>query len=301
METETITQQVDQLPVTTDTDALSKLKDNMRVMVDKLNEIVKVNCSMLEKLKFLSDENSKLMEANDNLYDELYEHKVGLTSLDQYGRRENVEFVNIPETIPQEQLMKHITEVMKSIHIKVTEKDVHNLHRIGKKSSHRPRNVIVRFVNRKTAFTLLKNKKKLKSTNYKYYITENLCPYNKQIFNRLYKHKKNNELHSLWSYNGNVFCKVNEEDERVHVQHLDDIDDLFNADESDDDGEEVIVDESVSTEVAADHPDNAKMDHRRRSRRQSGIFPKRRLSLVEEDDENSSLLRTPIPPLLIQV
>ena len=301
METETINQQVDQSPTTdTDTDALSKVKENLRVMVDKLNEIVKVNCVMLDKLKFLFEENSQLMDANDNLYDELYNHKVELTSLDQYGRRENVEFVNIPESITQEQLMKHISEVCKSINIKVTENDVHNLHRIGKKSS-RPRNVIVRFVNRKTAFTLLKNKKKLKSTKYKYYITENLCPYNKQIFNRLYKHKKNNEINSLWTYNGNVFIKVTEEDERVHVQHLDDIDDLLKPEDAEEDSDEESVDEAVSSEVLADHPDNAKMDHRRKSRRQSGFLPKRRLSLVEEDDENSSLLRTPIPPLVIQV
>ena len=188
--TETITQLVEQLPVATDTDLLSKLKENIKVIVDKLNEIVKVNCVMLDKLKFLSEENAKVMEANDEIYDELYEHKVGLTSLDQYGRGENVEFINIPESIPQEQLMKHITTVMKLINIKITDNDVHNLHRIGKKSPHHPLNVIVRFVNRKTAFTL-KKKKKLRSTKYKYYISENLCPYNKQIFNRLYKHKKN--------------------------------------------------------------------------------------------------------------
>ena len=51
-------------------------------------------------------------------------------------------------------------------------------------------NVIVRFVNRKTAFKLLKHKKNLKNTLHKnYFITENLCPYNKQIFNKLYKLK----------------------------------------------------------------------------------------------------------------
>ena len=304
METETNSiQNVDEPSNSTET--ISKLKENMRVVVDKLNEIVKVNCEMLEKLKHLSEDNAKLMEANDSLYDELYEQKIGITSLDQYGRRENVEFVNIPESINQEQLQKHIIEVMKSVKVNVTDKDIHAVHRIGKQSSRRPRNVIVRFVNRKNAFKLLKNKKQLKNTTHKnYYVTENLCPYNKQIFNRLYKLKKSKTVHSLWSYNGNVFCKVNENDERVQVQHLDEIDELFRADDTDDeDSEEDAVDNSVVAEETSDHPDNARKDHRRsNSRRQSSLHPTKRLSMVEEADEsNSSFLRTPIPPLLIQV
>ena len=110
--TDTNIQQVDESP---DSNNLLKLKEHMKVVVDKLNEIVKVNCVMLKKLEFLSNENTKLMEANDDLYDELYYQKIAVSSLDQYGRRENVEFVNIPETFSQDQLQKHIIDVMKSL------------------------------------------------------------------------------------------------------------------------------------------------------------------------------------------
>ena len=167
---------------------------------------------MLEKLQSLTKD-------NDELYDESYELRKELASLNQYGRRENVEFCNIPESINQENLQNHIITVMNSMDIKVAPKDIHNLHRIGRSSPSRPRNVIVRFTtNRKTAFTLLKNKKKLNSGNYKrYFITENLCPYNKRIFNALYRRKKNDELHSLWTYNGNVFVKIHELDDRTQV------------------------------------------------------------------------------------
>ena len=214
-----------------------------------------------------------------------------------------MEFFNIPESIGQEQLQKHIIEIMKSIKINVTDKDIHAVHRIGKQVSGRPRNVIVRFVNRKMAFKLLKNKKQLKNTTHKnYFVTENLCPYNKQIFNKLYKCKKSKTLYSLWTYNGNVFCKVNENDDRIQVHHLDDIEELFRADDTDEeDSEEEAVNNSVANEESSDHPDHAKKDHRRKSRRQSGLHPMRRLSMVEEADENSSLLRTPIPPLVIQL
>ena len=143
---------------TESTETLQKFKDNMRVVVDKLNEVCKVNTIMLEKLRHLTVENDTLSKELDNIYDDLYYHKIEITGLNQYGRRENVEFVGIPESFGQDQLQTHIIAVMKSMGMNnITGKDIHAVHRIGKKSS-KPRNVIVRFVNRKTAFTLLKNK-----------------------------------------------------------------------------------------------------------------------------------------------
>ena len=114
------------------------------------------------------------------MYDELYEQKVDLTYLNQYGRRENVEICWIPESVSQDELQKHILDVTKTMGVKVPPNGIHIVHRIGKSRNSRPRNVIVRFVNRQTAFSLLKNKRKLNNGRYKnYFITENLCPYNK--------------------------------------------------------------------------------------------------------------------------
>ena len=320
------------------TETLQKLKGNMRVVVDKLNEICKVNTIMLEKIRQLTEDNDKLTKEQDDIYEELYYHKVEITGLNQYGRRENVEFAGIPESVEQDQLQAHVIAVMKSMGMNnITGKDIHALHRIGKKST-KPRNVIVRFVNRKTAFSLLKNKKKLNTNKqYKqYFITENLCPYNKKIFNRCYRLKKNKELHSVWSYNGNIFVKVRESDQRIQVEHLDDIDDLF----TDGDDDESVCDDAgngndnsensgnnstkSNTDDFQDNPDNVRDDHAESTagdllvatdgknnfnrRRSSGfrVRPKinpRNLSMVEEvdSDAENSILRTPIPPLVIHI
>ena len=298
----------------TSTVTISKLKENIRAVVDKMNEVCKVNSIMLKKIQSLDEEIVKLNEENDNLYDELYDQKVDLTSLNQYGRRENVEFCNVPESVSQEQLNHHITEVMKSMGIKVNNNTIHVLHRIGKSSPSRPRNVIVRFTDRKTAFTVLKKKKKLNDGKFKrYYVTENLCPYNKLIFNKLYARKKNNEIHSLWSFNGNVFVKVREGDERFHVKHLDDIPSLFADDGSDADSVSSAPNQQQQPPPPPfdDHPDHVVSDHAedapsQKSRRRSSLFRShpvpRRLSIVDEESEaENSLLRTPIPPLIIKV
>ena len=330
MITSAITEQVD-ASTTDSNETIQKLKDNFRVVVDKLNEVCRVNTVMLQKIQQLSEDNDKLSKQQEEVNDDLYYQKIEITALNQYGRRENVEFAGIPESISQDKLQAHIIAVMKSMGINILGKDIHAVHRIGKKSS-KPRNVIVRFVNRKTAFTTLKIKKKLNSGNYKqYFVTENLCPYNKKIFNTCYRHKKNKDLHSVWSYNGNVFVKVRDGEDRVQVEHLDDIDDLLSDDEDEesaDDGDNEEKDENTGNNdiPAPDHPDNARKDHdestsinfaanplssedsvkssRRSSRRSSNNFQARRnLSMVEEADSEaeSSILRTPIPPLVIQI
>ena len=170
---------------------------------------------------------SDLVKENNVLYGEIEDLKIELTELNQYGRRENIEICGIPEKIDHK-LEEHIITVLKSVGVTVNSYQIQGVHRIGKKTPSRPRNVVVRFINRKHSFSALKNKNKLNSSKYKsYYIIENLCPFNKKIFNRLYKLKKEGEIHSVWSYNGSVYAKVEENEEPTQIRHLLDIDDLI--------------------------------------------------------------------------
>ena len=112
--------------------------------------------------------------------------------------------------------------------------DLVAVHRIGKFPSHRGRNVIVRFVNRKKAYSCRENVKRLNNSSNsiykKNYITENLCPTHRKIFNRLYKLKKENVIRNVWCNDGHVFCKLSDEsDERpLLLKHFDNIDYYLN-------------------------------------------------------------------------
>ena len=289
----------DQTPI------LQKLKNDLRTVIEKLNEVCMVNSAMLQKI-------NDLVEENNDLSDQVYYQKIEITELNQYGRRENVEFCRIPESIEQKDLENHIITVMDSIGVKITKNNIVAVHRIGKKNRSRPRNVIVRFVNRKHSFTLLKNKKKLNSGKFKnYYIIENLCPYNKKIFNTLYKSKMNDEIHSVWSFNGQVYAKVGENDDPTHIKHMDEIDDLFEdslyevADEND------VEHDSPSTEDnnqskndggfgkgGGNEGDFGKLGFGSTPRSSLKSHSKRRLSDIAEE---SPILRTPIAPLIIKI
>ena len=127
--------------------------------------------------------------------------------------------------------------MLKSVKINVQSYDIVAVHRLGRFKSGKTRNVIVRFVNRKHTYKCFGIGKKLKLVNEyknkKIFTIENLCPINKRIFNALYKLKKNDIIHSVWSRNGRIFYQENEADDTyIEAENLDDIAFLFdqNAD-----------------------------------------------------------------------
>ena len=163
----------------------------------------------------------------------------------------------------------------------------------------------------------MKNKKKLKTSNkYKsYYVIENLCPYNKKIFNTLYKCKKQDELHSVWSYNGQVYAKIGKDDEPTHIRHLDEVDDLFYDDSAihdskyDDDGgnfsaSELVGEEADETGSIGTNDSSIKGQGRDFSTPIAPITKKssnKRLSDIAEEELSIVEMRTPIAPITIRV
>ena len=173
-----------------------------------------------------------LLKENEELRDKIYWLENDVASLNQYSRRENIEIAGIPEKVNQKTLEKHIIDVLKSINVNVTSYNLVAVHRLGKKNRDRPRNVIVRFINRKDAFASLKNKKDLKKTAFKnYMIHENLCPVYKKIYNEC---KRNENIRKVWSYNGVVHVKFTDDEfeEPTKIFHFEDIDTFINDDTS---------------------------------------------------------------------
>ena len=89
-----------------------------------------------------------------------------LNELNQYSRRENIELQNITESVEYKDVETFVAKLFKSIKVEVSSYNLVAVHRLGKPSPHRNRSVIVRFLNRKTAYSCLQNAEFLnKSTN----------------------------------------------------------------------------------------------------------------------------------------
>ena len=64
---------------------------------------------------------------------------------------------HIPESVEQKVLEMYVIELLKSIKVDISSCDLVAVHRLGKQSPRKTRVVIVRFVNRKSAYACLHN------------------------------------------------------------------------------------------------------------------------------------------------
>ena len=148
------------------------------------NELAKI------KAKHLMSE-AKIDENLDYIY--FLEREVA--RLDQYGRRENVELIGIPESIGHRDLEATVIRILRKIGLDhIQHYNIAACHRLRSKDRFGNRNTIVRFVNRKDSISCLKSRKKLQLCRElgfnNIYITENLCPSNRSIFEELSNLKK---------------------------------------------------------------------------------------------------------------
>ena len=63
----------------------------------------------------------------------IYDNEINFIKLNQNSRRENIEIINIPESVEQRDLEKHVLEILASIDIWLESYDIIGAHRIGKK------------------------------------------------------------------------------------------------------------------------------------------------------------------------
>ena len=212
------------LPITTE--ILSTSSRPNLVLVNTVNQLIEkvssLNHSLTSALSNIASKNKKINKLERKvkyLEEELTNQKIDINALNQYGRREHLEFVGIKETIKQQDLEEHIIELLTKIGITtISNRDIVAVHRLGKYKRGKHRNVIVKFLNRKDTKIVYKNRNKLKRLPERIFVIENLCPDHKSIFNRLYKLFKQEEIYDVWTVNGHVFAVFDEESVQIQIE-----------------------------------------------------------------------------------
>ena len=165
---------------------LSFIDDSIAKKVnDSLNEsILNIRDSIINALK---DENAVLKNRVDDLEEKIKRLEISKNDLDQYSRRNNLEIQGIPASVTNELLLGKVTDILKSIDVKVGDNDFEDCHRMGKAD---PKVTIVRFVNRKYCREALSNRASLRTTDKeelgfnattKLFLNENLTPLNRRV------------------------------------------------------------------------------------------------------------------------
>ena len=198
----------------------------------RLLSLETANKNLERKVK---DLRSRITTAEFDLDDHneyIYVLEKKLSTLEQYGRRENIEIVGIPSYVSDRYLESEVINILKRIGFThISHFSFVGCHRIGK-SVNGCRNTIVRFLHRKDAINCLRLKKNLdtcKSLGYhNLTIIENLCPAFKSIFEKLSKLKDQGQIEQIWTYNGIPTFKVTANTEPIKIFHDCDIDNFYN-------------------------------------------------------------------------
>ena len=191
--------------------------------------------SLRDELKKYSNRISDLEYTIDEQIDNIYVLEKQLNRLDQYGRRENVEIVGIPNEVTDRNLETEVLKILRIIGLNhIQHFNIVACHRVGSKDRYGRRNTIVRFLNRKDAIQCLRSKRNLfKCQTIGYnnlYVVENLCPAFKSIYDQLKELKDGGVIKQVWTYNGIINYKQsdNEQEKPVKLFHENEVENIYN-------------------------------------------------------------------------
>lgn len=162
-------------------------------------------------IKDLQIENQRLRKKVNDLQKKIISSEENINSLEQYGRRNNIEISGIPESVEDKKLEETIIEVLSKIDVNVSASDIEACHRLGKPNN-KERKTIIRFVNRKYAKKALLNRKSLmqadttslRINNRNVFINENLTRSNGKIAFHSRNLKRSSKIEKCYTKDGVV-------------------------------------------------------------------------------------------------
>ena len=209
-------------------DMYNKIEQQKQEIIDHLtNENILLKAELVELRENLNKKENLIVEMEKDIVD-----------LQQYVRRNNIEFSGIPEDVDDNSLQEKVIKIAESIDVHLKPSDIEACHRLRKGKNEKTARTIVRFVNRKNCEKLHMNKNKIKSVkgrllelgiNNNLYVNCNLCPYNKFLWGKCKRLFSEKLIDRFWVYNGclYIFSDTDINKRGTKISHLSDLQKLF--------------------------------------------------------------------------
>ena len=219
--------------------SLNDVNEAIQFVSDKYEE-------MAQKMKESETQRSQIIKENAQLKIDLNNanKQIGIlqdmvNDQEQYGRRDCLEIRGIP-SIQSEQTDEIVLKVSEAIGIKLQNEDISISNRLPMMNHTKPNTrsrattappIIVKFTRRSIRDEIYSNRKQLRNltTNHlgyssanKIYIVESLTRQNKLLFNKCLEVKKNHNFKYIWTRNGNVLLRKDDDSTPVHISNLSD-------------------------------------------------------------------------------
>ncbi len=174
---------------------------------DELADLKTENQRLLRRIERLELEGSKKSK-------KILELQINLDKMEQKQYENDVQIVGLKETNGDEEDLKRILKISReTMGCKIKKSDIKTIHRLGKKSSDKSRDVIVKFTEHSTRQKFYENRKKTaphKEASRNIYINDRLTNYRKGLFFSSRKLLKSKKLYAAWTQNGNVLIHKTE-------------------------------------------------------------------------------------------
>ena len=215
------------------------ITDNHKDEISNGNSSLKDEINNLKDtvIKRLQEENKNLRQKCNKLEAKIAKLETEQNSLVQYGRRNNIVFSGMPDSIDDNNLENTVISMMSDINVNIEENDIEACHRLGKPDvTSKSKKTIVRFANRKNCNKIFENKKKLaKLKNQKHnfregtkiFVSESLAPMNESIAFSCRKLKRKELIHSCYNRNGIINIKMTDKSRPIKIFHMERLVNLF--------------------------------------------------------------------------
>ena len=167
-----------------------------------------------------------------NLEEKVKSLETQISKKEQYNRHNCVEFSGFANTINDDNLEDTNIEACKDINIDVSEADIAACQRlpVRRNATNASKRVIVKFVNRKHAESILSKKFTLSSTdssrlniNNKVYVNLSLCPYYRYLWGRCKDLQRRKVMHHVFCLESVVAIKLTDPSLPLKIYHSSDI------------------------------------------------------------------------------
>ena len=238
-------------------EALSAIKQEQQLEIDSLKaEISELKSSqefLCSKYDDLNNEFKKLSEVNKKQREDINtinknsadlekqsnSDSVKIDNIEQYERRQNLEFIGIPEN-DKEDVVDIVIKVSKALGVDLEKKDISTAHRLsakrnntGEDKKNEPAAVIARFVSRDVRNSIFKRRSNARKLSEfpitgmeKLYVNENLTKRRKRLLWKTKQSAKEAGYQYIWTWNGKIFARENETTSAIMINTEFDIEKL---------------------------------------------------------------------------
>lgn len=207
-------------------DQLRDIENSLNFNSDKIDDFLAEMGSIREKQKKLEDENEALKMKVKSM-------TIAMEDLDQYSRNKNIQIDGVPEE-KGENLRELVMDIGKKVDVDLDAKEIDVIHRIPSKNEKNTRSspIVVQFTTRQLREKILAGVRKSKITTKDLkktgeerivYVNEHLTRAKKQIMFEGRKLKFEKGYKFLWSRNGKIMIRKDEQSKVIELQNLEDL------------------------------------------------------------------------------